>query len=171
MSVAPPHLQPPSQQPPHVVTGAGHLKSEGFAMPSPGVGRVGPPSRTPPAPVPRQLAMVEGGGGVPGRGQGPPQLQGSPAMTQAPTKIHDQRTSIGSKGSLPPGLQHAAKQTGGFLQPPFAGYEPSALVSWPHSGARCWPLLLCLGLIITRPIGNAAHMTLPARSIAFQWQG
>lgn len=132
VSVAPPHLQPPSQQPPHVVTGAGHLKSEGFAMPSPGVGRVGPPSRTPPAPVPRQLAMVEGGGGVPGRGQGPPQLQGSPAMTQAPTKIHDQRTSIGSKGSLPPGLQHAAKQTGGFLQPPFAGYEPSALTGGSH---------------------------------------
>lgn len=133
VSVAPPHLQPPSQQPPHVVTGAGHLKSEGFAMPSPGVGRVGPPSRTPPAPVPRQLAMVEGGGVVPSRGQGPPQLQGSPAMSQAPTKIHDQRTSIGSKGSLPPGLQHAAKQTGGFLQPPFAGYEPSALTGGSHA--------------------------------------
>ncbi|KAL1418555.1 hypothetical protein MTO96_005594 [Rhipicephalus appendiculatus] len=121
------HLQPPQQ--PHVVTSA-HIKGEGFAMPSQAVGRVGSASRTPPAPVPRQMTLVEGV--VASRSQGPPQPQGPAIMTQAPTKIHEQRAPVGSKGSLS-GIQHAAKQTGGFLQPPFGGYEPSGMPGSSHA--------------------------------------
>ncbi|KAK8757547.1 hypothetical protein V5799_004825 [Amblyomma americanum] len=128
VSVAP-HLQPPSQQP-HVVA-TSHIKAEGFAMPAQSmVGRGGPSSRTPPAPVPRQLSLVEGV--VSSRGQGPPQPQGPAIMTQAPTKIHEQRAPVGSKGSVP-GLQHGTKQTGGFLQPPFGGYEPSGMPGSSHT--------------------------------------
>lgn len=122
------HLQPPQQ--PHVVT-SGHIKAEGFAMPSQAVGRVGSASRTPPAPVPRQLTLE---GVVASRSQGPPQQQGPAIMTQAPTKIHEQRAPVGSKGSLS-GIQHAAKQTGGFLQPPFGGYEPSGMPGSSHAAA------------------------------------
>lgn len=99
-------------------------------MPSQAVGRVGPAARTPPVPVPRQLTLVEGV--VPSRSQGPPQQQGPAIMTQAPTKIHEPRTPVGSKGTMS-GMQHAAKQTGGFLQPPFGGYEPSGMPGSSHA--------------------------------------
>ncbi|XP_075540725.1 spen family transcriptional repressor split ends isoform X2 [Dermacentor variabilis] len=122
------HLQSPPQQP-HVVA-TSHIKAEGFAMPSQAVGRVGPASRTPPAPVPRQLTLVEGV--VPSRSQGLPQQQGPAIMTQAPTKIHEPRTPVGSKGTMS-GMQHAAKQAGGFLQPPFGGYEPSGMPGSSHA--------------------------------------
>ncbi|KAH6934452.1 hypothetical protein HPB50_024524 [Hyalomma asiaticum] len=122
-----PKMEPPQQ--PHVVA-TSHIKAEGFAMPSQAVGRVGSASRTPPAPVPRQMTLVEGV--VASRSQGPPQPQGPAIMTQAPTKIHEQRAPVGSKNTLS-GMQHAAKQTGGFLQPPFGGYEPSSMPGSSHA--------------------------------------
>uniref|UniRef100_A0A6G4ZY09 Uncharacterized protein n=1 Tax=Rhipicephalus microplus TaxID=6941 RepID=A0A6G4ZY09_RHIMP len=128
------HIQSPQQT--HVVTSA-HIKAEGFAMPSQAMGRVGSASRTPPAPVPRQMTLVEGV--VASRSQGPPQPQGPAIMTQAPTKIHEQRAPVGSKGSLL-GNQHAAKQTGGFLQPPFGVTNPQACPE-----ARMLPLGAQLG--------------------------